>query len=200
MIDRLSSRVSAAATAIVIAAAVGAPALAQANATIVLGESPARTCYEHAASGRFTTAALDDCTHVFEVAEISIHDRSATYVNRAVIRQARGDLDGAFSDLMTAVELEPTLAAAHLNLGGLFVQQGQWAEARAALDQGIMLDPTAARANDYFARAAAREELGDIEGAYADYQEAARLAPEWELPRQELERFQVVSPAGDGAS
>ncbi len=193
-----SGRICAAVAGAALAGGVGAPALAQANATIVLGESPARVCYEHAAAGNLTAIALDDCTRAFTVAELSVHDRAATHANRALIKQARGDLDGALADLVAAARIDPSLTIAHLNLGGLHARLGQWAEARAALDRGIALDPAGARATDYFTRAAAREELGDVVGAYADYQAAAQLDPEWELPRLELSRFQISQT--DGAS
>lgn len=183
-----------------IAVGAGTSAQAQANATIVLGESPARACYERAAAQDFTMTALRECDHVFTISEINPEDRAATHVNRAVILQGRGELDEAVADLESALRINPSLAAAHLNLGGIHVQREEWAEAKSALDQGITLAPTTARAFDYFARAVAREELGDIPGAYADYQAAAQLAPEWEPPRLELERFQVVDEAADGAS
>lgn len=179
-----------------------APAALAQNPTIVLGESLARTCYENAAGGQFTMQALEDCDRVFNTTDVSGHDRAATYTNRAVIRQGRGDIEGAIADLTAAIRLGPPLAVPHLNLGGIYALRGQWADARAEIDQGVALDPTAARANDYFTRAAAREELGDIPGAYADYQKAAELAPEWDMPRQELSRFRVepATSVDNGAS
>ena len=44
----------------------------------------------------------------------------------------------------------------------------------------------------YFNRAMAREEMGDLNGAYADYAEAAKLSPQWEQPRREMMRFNIV--------
>jgi hypothetical protein len=38
----------------------------------------------------------------------------------------------------------------------------------------------------------AREDMGDRNGAYADYAEASRLAPQWDLPKQQMTRFTIV--------
>jgi hypothetical protein len=74
------------------------------------------------------------------------------------------------------------------------------AAAKAAIDQGIALEPGVARAGDYFTRAAANEELGDLWSAYADYTMAAELAPEWSPPREELSRFRIVKAEGSEGS
>jgi tetratricopeptide (TPR) repeat protein len=41
----------------------------------------------------------------------------------------------------------------------------------------------------YFNRAAARERLGDVRGAYEDYSAALQIRPNWPPAEAELERF-----------
>jgi tetratricopeptide (TPR) repeat protein len=84
-----------------------------------------------------------------------------------------------------------------VNLGDAYLRLERWSDAEAAFTQGIALEPAAPH-RAYFGRAIAREEAGDLEGAYADYSKAAELAPEWDLPRRELARFTVTTQGADG--
>jgi tetratricopeptide (TPR) repeat protein len=168
------------------------------NATIVLGQSPARACYESAAAARITRGALEECDMALG-GDLLAADRAATHVNRAILRELRGDLDGAAADLVEAIAIGPDLVQARVNLGGIYAKMERWADARVVLDEAIALAPDA-YPQAHFARGAAREELGDVEGAYADYKRAAELSPDWEAPKLELQRFQIVADEGDGAS
>jgi hypothetical protein len=38
----------------------------------------------------------------------------------------------------------------------------------------------------------AREDAGDLVGAYLDYRQASQLDPAWDRPKKELARFTVV--------
>ena len=44
----------------------------------------------------------------------------------------------------------------------------------------------------YFNRALAREDMGDTNGAYADYAQASKIAPQWDQPKREMTRFTIV--------
>ncbi len=168
------------------------------NAMIVIGETPARSCYEAAAAGGSTRDALAHCDRAL-AGDLVSSDRAATHVNRGVVRQLRGDLAGAVEDFLDGIEIAPGLPQAHANLGGAYAEMGRWIDAEEALDRAIALAPETS-AEAHFMRAAAREELGDAPGAYADYRRAAELAPEWAAPRLELERFRIVSDGGEGGT
>ena len=173
--------------------------------TVAFADTPAGVCYDRAVAtlegirSGYNRAAVGTCNAALEM-ELFGPDRTATHVNRAIILMARGDVDDAIEDLQTAIARAPDLQAAHLTLGGVYAGLERWADAEATLSHGIALEPTLASAEDYFARGGAREELGDIPGAYADYSRAAELAPEWDLPRQELARFQIISDSDDTGS
>jgi tetratricopeptide (TPR) repeat protein len=133
---------------------------------------------------------LDWCSTALGEEALTLRNRAGTHVNRGVILMNRRDLEGAMRDFDQAVRLAPALGEAHFNRGSAQIAMGRWSEGLADIDQGLKLgmrQPERA----YYNRAIAREELNDTRGAYLDYQEAARLKPDWELPRLELARFTV---------
>ena len=54
---------------------------------------------------------------------------AAPLVNRGALRHAEGDLDGAEADYRAAIELDPSNATAHSNLGFLLAVLGRHDEA-----------------------------------------------------------------------
>lgn len=102
----------------------------------------------------------------------------------------RRDHERAMRDFDQAVVLAPALGEARFNRGSALIALNRWSEGVAEIEQGLKLgmrQPERA----YYNRAIAREELNDTRGAYLDYREAARLKPDWDLPRLELARFTV---------
>lgn len=83
------------------------------------------------------------------------------YYNRAEIRYARGDLDGALADLDYAIELDPGFAPAYVNRAGLLVALGRLDQAR----QDAERDP----ADPYLLCA-----LGQVEAAEGRPEEARK--------------------------
>jgi len=155
-----------------------------------VGGSRARSCYEAALSRRDDVDALSDCNFALR-GGLSRHNMVATLVNRSIVRTQRDDLSGALEDLTAAAERNPDLSVIYMNFGEVYTRLGHWGEADAAftrsLDLGVQ-NPHRA----HFGRAIVREEIGDVEGAYADYMAALELSPNWDLPRRELERFEVI--------
>ncbi|MFO7854933.1 MAG: tetratricopeptide repeat protein [Paracoccaceae bacterium] len=66
-------------------------------------------------------------------------DDTSARLLRASIRASLGDLDGAEADLLHALELEPTNAAAYAALARIYNSQGRGDEADAALEGGLAL-------------------------------------------------------------
>ncbi|MBC53059.1 MAG: hypothetical protein CMQ34_04395 [Gammaproteobacteria bacterium] len=126
-------------------------------------------------------------------------NRAASYNNRGVLHFAAANYDDALADFTEAVHLEDTLTFAHINRGNVFNLREQWAQAISAFDRAIELgiqtsEARAVRelARAHFNRGIAHENLEQLREAYRDYLKASELAPEWEEPRRELQRFDVV--------
>jgi tetratricopeptide (TPR) repeat protein len=133
---------------------------------------------------------VEMCTLAITEGGLSGNDLAASYVNRGVLYFARGSLESALADFDQAVRIAPRMGDAHVNRGYTLVAMQRWADSVAAFDAGIPLDPPEP-AKAHFNRAVAHEELGNLAAAYSDYKLAAELAPEWDEPKLELERFIV---------
>jgi len=100
----------------------------------------------------------------------------ASYIartNRGVVRQLRGDLDGAVEDYDAALAANPGHAEAYKNRGTVRAARGEWDAAILDYDFALRLKP--AYADAYVSRGAARESKGDVAGALADYAQACAL-------------------------
>lgn len=156
----------------------------------VVGEGPSRDCYIAAVSNRQDRNSIEVCDLALNHDFLIRRDRAATFVNRGVLRLRRGQDARALSDFNAAAALMPEFGEAHLMRGTALVELGRYAEAVDALTLALTLDPERPE-RAYFYRAAANEELGRANAAYADYRRAAEIAPDWRSPRTELARFQV---------
>ena len=113
-------------------------------------------------SGHATDAALSNCNMAVKLA-ISSGARAEVLNNRSVLHYARGEYDAALADNTAALKINDRMAEAIVNRGSI-----------------------------YFNRALAREDMGDTNGAYADYAQASKIAPQWDQPKREMTRFTIV--------
>ena len=63
------------------------------------------------------------------------------HVDAGLKAKAAGDLDGAIREFQRVVELAPTLAAAHVNLGAVYFEKKDYAAALPPLEKALELDP-----------------------------------------------------------
>jgi tetratricopeptide (TPR) repeat protein len=116
---------------------------------------------------------------------------AAAYINRGVLHLMRSEFDKAIADSNVALALDDNLPEAAINRGAALLQTHRPADAAADFTHALEFAP-AHLERVYFDRAMAREDMGDIKGAYADYRQASQLNPQWEKPKRELARFKVV--------
>ena len=159
-------------------------------AVAVIGDSLGRDCFIHARDGRTADDAIDACDTALYSDTLDNRDRAATLVNRGVIRLRRQEHAQALADFDAAIARMPKLAEAHVDRGAALVMLDRHAEAIGALDRALALGPESPQ-NGLLIRAIARERSGDIKGAYEDFRLAAELAPKWDRPKRELQRFAV---------
>jgi tetratricopeptide (TPR) repeat protein len=95
------------------------------------------------------------------------------------------------ADYGAALELAPDRADIYVDSGVALFRGKRPLEAVAEFTHALSLTP-ATPERVYFDRAMAREDSGDLGGAYADYRQAAALNPAWDAPARELTRFRVV--------
>lgn len=137
-----------------------------------------------------TDAALATCTRAVELAGFK-DDRAAALANRGALNFQRANYDAAIADSTAALKLDRGLVEALVNRGASYLKVHRPSEAEASFSRALTLAPAQA-AKIHFNRAMAREDMGDRVGAYTDYATASRLAPMWEQPKQQMNRFTVV--------
>ncbi len=160
----------------------------------VIGGGFSNECYDKTQTKYGSFSEADKvCTRALREETMTRSNRAATYVNRGVLRMRSGRYDLALSDYSNAVRVSPDLGAAYLNEGAAHIYKKDFAAAIAPLSRAITLESDDIFAA-YYNRAIALENTGDIPGAYADFQKALELKPDWPLVQDQLSRF-VVQPA-----
>jgi len=89
---------------------------------------------------------------------------------------SKSNLDGADAASRRALELDPTLAAAHASRGFALSLSKRYGEARTAFERALQLDPKLFEAYYLFARACLQE--GKLDEAAAYFAKAADVRPE----------------------
>jgi tetratricopeptide (TPR) repeat protein len=141
------------------------------------------------ANDNATEAAVMKCTKAADLAELS-SGRAAALSNRGVLNFQRADYNAAIADSTAALKIDRRLVEAVVNRGAAYLAMHRAGEALTDFDQALTMAPVHAE-KIYFNRAMAREDMGDLKGAYVDYARAARLAPQWDQPKQQMNRFTI---------
>lgn len=109
--------------------------------------------------------------------ELNPYDPNLFY-NRALAREAQGDIDGAYDDFSQVIALgaeSSVLSEAHSLRGSILADRGDNAAAIQDQDAALRLAPDSASA--YVLRADARYNMGDYAAVIADCNSALRLDP-----------------------
>ena len=191
------ARILAALSAAILVSAAGSTAFA-AESESVLGVTPAQQCAAASTAGisgqPADGQAIGYCTQAIDQRDQPNSMQAVSFLNRGVLYATRGEWQLAVADYNSALELQPTLVEAFIDRGCAYAAQKQSTQAAADFTQALTLAPNRP-ATVYFDRALAREDSGDLKGAYLDYRKAAQLDPSWEQPKQQLARFTVARPA-----
>ncbi len=143
------------------------------------------------ASGTATPSSLSVCDEAIARAKGLRDELAAAYINRSVVHLARLEYDAALADSDASLRIKSGLPQALVNRGIALSAKGRNKEAAEAFTGALALSPSHPE-TVYFDRAIAREDMGDVKGAYLDYREAAQLDPTWDTPKQQLARFTVA--------
>ena len=165
------------------------------DSVLPLSADPMQQCSDYAAragSGEVVAKwSMTVCDQAVDRAKAMHDDLAAAYINRGVIHLALQQYDAALADSDAALRVNANIPQAHINRGIALNAEKRNKEAGQAFTDALALNPAHAEIV-YFDRAMAREDSGDMKGAYLDYRKAAQLAPTWDTPKQQLARFNVA--------
>ena len=85
----------------------------------------------------------------------------------------------ALASFNQAIQIHPTWATAYLDRGGVYQEMGNLPKALEDMDQGIEIGHGSPVGN--ILRSILRYQMGDLDGARADAEQAQRYAPQWML-------------------
>src|SRR5262249_40161020 len=109
-------------------------------------------------------------------------------VNRGVTYLRRSQNDLAMADLDSVIAVDPRNAEAWVNRGAALVQLHRFGDAITSLTSALgygVSEPY----KDYYNSGSGREALGDLQGAYDDYNTALQIQPDWGPANAEVARF-----------
>jgi tetratricopeptide (TPR) repeat protein len=159
------------------------------------GNPRAEACQNASKFGDFNGTGVDECTLALATPLLSNRDTAATLVDRGAIYMQHKQFGLAKLDFDKAIGLDPNNANAYVDRGGVLIAQKHYADAIADIDHGLSLNPDQPE-KAYFNRAIADEDLKDLKSAYADYQKAAQINPNWAPAKAELARFSTEPDSG----
>ncbi len=167
-----------------------APQASGQNATMRLNgdRSNADACAAFAAANSATDEAIAACTSALRTEQLDRPSLLTIRVNRGNLYLRRNDPQHAIADFDAVIALDRKNAEARLDRGVALMMQGQPGPAVAVITEALTLgvhEPQKA----YYDRAAAREALGDLRGAYEDYSTALQIAPDWGPANAEMQRL-----------
>jgi tetratricopeptide (TPR) repeat protein len=161
-----------------VAALLAAPA-ARADVTMTLNlPSSVRACADLAARGDVSDAAVAACDRALAQRIPDMQLRQAMLLNRGITHARRNEAEAALADFDAVIAMNEEHAEAWLNRGVTLMMLDNFGPAVVAFTEALSLgvqEPHLA----YYNRAAAREALNDLRGAYEDYSTALEIAPDW---------------------
>jgi len=109
---------------------------------------------------------------------------------KAFYLQEQNDLQGSLDLFRRIIQIDPQYEDAYYNAGLLYLDMDSIKRAQNQFNTALEVAPLHIRA--YYHRGVANELLGKYEEAKADYEQALRLAPDYEGPKEGLQRLQEL--------
>ncbi len=158
------------------------------GARTVVGAMDSIACSKAAANSLLDDESIAACDRALSTERLSRANRIATLTNRGALHLRRREAEQALADFDAIIALEARHAEAHLNRGAALVMLRRPGPAVASITTALTYGVSAPH-KAYFNRAAAREAMGDVRGAYEDYNTALTIVPDWGAAEAELSRF-----------
>lgn len=158
------------------------------GARTTIGAPNAQACSQFVAAGDSSDVALAACNRAVDTERLNRQLQIATRINRGAMHLRRREGAAALTDFDAVIAMDRRHAEAHLNRGAALVMLEQHGQAVTAITEALGLGVSEPH-KAYFNRGAAREALGDLRGAFEDYNTALDIQPDWGPANAELARF-----------
>jgi tetratricopeptide (TPR) repeat protein len=176
-----------------VAGLAGVTAMIPAEAgTFSVGNSFARDCWQAAEARDHDTNAIYHCNLALEQEGLAPGDKAATLVNRGVLYMRNRNYSSAERDFNRAMATDEANPEAYLNMAITRLQKNENDTSVMPMIEKALALNTKEQALAYYSRGVLNERNGNIRQAYYDYQKAHELAPDWNEPTRDLQRYKVV--------
>ena len=176
-----------------VAGLAGVTAMTPASAgTFSIGNSYALDCYQAAHVRDHDTNAIYHCNLALDQEGLDAGNRAATLVNRGVLFMRNRNYSMAERDFHRAMSTDDGNPEAYLNMAISRLQQNENDTSVMPMIEKALALNTKEQALAYYSRGVLNERNGAIRQAYYDYKKAHELAPDWDEPSRDIERYQVV--------
>jgi tetratricopeptide (TPR) repeat protein len=176
-----------------VAGLAGVTAMTPASAgTFSVGNSYAFDCYQAAHARDHDTNAIYHCNLALEQEGLDSGNKAATLVNRGVLYMRNRNYRSAERDFNRAMSTDDANPEAYLNMAISHLQQNENDTSVMPMIEKALALNTKEQALAYYSRGVLHERSGNIRQAYYDYRKAHELAPDWDEPARDLERYKVV--------
>ena len=162
---------------------------------VVVGNSLGHDCFM-AAKASVVGGNVDDglatCTVALTDGGLTTHDRAATFINRGVLRHAKGLYDAAMEDYQDGINIMPDLGDAYVDRAAALIWMKRYDEAIVDVNKGIALGLSYPHLG-YYNRAVAEELKGDFKASYFDFKKVLELEPTFQQATDQLKNFTVTT-------
>lgn len=118
--------------------------------------------------GEKSRAQLETELHPAMIEKSKGEKEGDRHLNLGKIMAREGQLESAAQEYALAIQNDPKLASAHIERGCVLLKLGKFAEAQAAIDNGLALDPKSLQGE--ICNAQIRAEKGEVAQAISDLQ------------------------------
>ena len=176
-----------------VAGLAGVTAMMPAEAgTFSIGNSFARDCWQAAEARDHDTNAIYHCNLALEQEALDPPNLAATLVNRGVLYMRNRNYSSAERDFNRAMSTDKSNPEAYLNMAIAHLQKNENDTSVMPMIEKALALNTKDQALAYYSRGVLHERNGNIRQAYYDYKKAHELAPDWDEPTRDLERYKVI--------
>lgn len=158
----------------------------------VIGNALGRDCFLAAKAGVHLDEALNTCNAALEDGTLTLHDRAATYINRGVIKNAKGQYQASMDDYERGIAILPDLGDAYVDRAAALIRMQRYDEAIADTNKGMALG-LSFEPIGYYNRAVAEELKGQYKESYYDFKKVLELDPHFQLAEDQLKNFTVTT-------
>jgi len=160
---------------------------------VVVGNTNSSECYQSVLSsvpGR--DAAIRKCKKALNDPLAREKDKAAIYVNIGIMQGQNLDYEASLKSYENAIAINPDLADIYLNQAVTLIYTGQYKASVESSTKALELG-SKKQARILVNRAMAYEGLKQHNRAYQDLKSAIEINPNWELAREAISNYKVIS-------